>query len=155
MVATRRVLSPPKKGSAIVRPRSRTLTAVHDAMLEYVVYPAEIIGKRIKYHSDGSKIMKVYLDSKERNNTENKLETFAGVYRKLSGKDVVFEYPSSDSVKFGRSRLLARAHLLMANGQLIAQVQHAKFAAYALLMRQLSRTVVMIVVASNQNLARN
>ncbi|PIA33294.1 hypothetical protein AQUCO_04100014v1 [Aquilegia coerulea] len=93
LIATRRILRPPKKGSAVQRPRSRTLTAVHDAMLEDVVFPAEIVGKRIKYRIDGSKIMKVFLDPKERNNTEYKLETFAGVYRKLSGKDVVFEYP--------------------------------------------------------------
>jgi len=35
----------------------------------------------------------VFLDAKEKNNTEYKLETMVGVYRKLTGKDVVFEYP--------------------------------------------------------------
>ena len=59
MIATRRILRPPKKGSAVQRPRTRTLTAVHDAMLEDVVYPAEIVGKRVRYRIDGSKIMKV------------------------------------------------------------------------------------------------
>ena len=59
MIATRRMLRPPKKGSAAQRPRSRTLTAVHDAMLEDVVHPAEIVGKRIRYRVDGSKIIKV------------------------------------------------------------------------------------------------
>lgn len=34
----------------------------------------------------------VFLDPKERNNTEYKLDSFAAVYKKLSGKDVVFEY---------------------------------------------------------------
>ncbi|WOL18480.1 40S ribosomal protein S7 [Canna indica] len=97
IVATRRIVRPPKKGSAVVRPRSRTLTAVHDAILEDVVFPAEIVGKRIRYRLDGSKIMKIFLDPKERNNTEYKLETFTGVYRKLCGKDVVFEYPVTES----------------------------------------------------------
>ncbi|XP_070682583.1 small ribosomal subunit protein eS7-like [Malus domestica] len=91
LIATRRIVRPPKKGSAAQRPRSRTLTAVHEAMLEDVVLPAEIIGKRIRYCLDGSKTMKVFLDPKERNNTEYKLESFPAVYRKLSGKDVVFE----------------------------------------------------------------
>ncbi|KAK7295789.1 hypothetical protein RJT34_18701 [Clitoria ternatea] len=97
LVATRRILRPPKKGSAVQRPRTRTLTAVHDAMLEDVVYPAEIVGKRVRYRLDGSKIIKVFLDSKERNNTEYKLDTFSRVYRKLTGKDVTFEYPITDA----------------------------------------------------------
>lgn len=59
LIATRRILRPPKKGSAVQRPRTRTLTAVHDAILEDVVYPAEIVGKRIRYRLDGSKIDKV------------------------------------------------------------------------------------------------
>ncbi len=97
IIATRRIVRPPKKGSAAQRPRSRTLTAVHDAMLEDVVHPAEIVGKRIRYRLDGSKIIKIFLDPKARNDTEYKLETFAGVYRKLSGKDVVFEYPITEA----------------------------------------------------------
>ena len=59
LIATRRILRPPKKGSAVQRPRTRTLTAVHEAMLEDIVLPAEIVGRRIRYRVDGSKIMKV------------------------------------------------------------------------------------------------
>ena len=62
IVATRRIVRPPKKGSAVVRPRTRTLTAVHDGLLEDVVYPAEIVGKRVRYRLDGSKIIKVRFD---------------------------------------------------------------------------------------------
>nr|GMC49642.1 40S ribosomal protein S7 [Ipomoea batatas] len=97
LIATRRISRPPKRGSAVQRPRSRTLTAVHEAMLEDIVVPAEIVGKRVRYCLDGSKIMKVFLDPKQKNDTEYKLETYSAVYRKLAGKDVVFEYPLTEA----------------------------------------------------------
>ncbi|KAL6521522.1 40S ribosomal protein [Orobanche gracilis] len=96
-IATRRIVRPPKKGSAVQRPRTRTLTAVHEAMLEDIVYPAEVVGKRVRYRLDGSKIMKIFLNVKAKNDTENKLETFSAVYRKLSGKEVVFEFPITEA----------------------------------------------------------
>eukprot|EP00899_Mesostigma_viride_P003346 jgi/Mesvir1/13011/Mv06013-RA.1 len=93
LVGNRRIMRPPKKGERLQRPRSRTLTAVHDAILDDLVFPTEIVGKRLRYRSDGSKVMRVYLDPKDRNTVEYKLETFGGVYKKLTGKDVVFEIP--------------------------------------------------------------
>ncbi|GAB2214726.1 hypothetical protein Droror1_Dr00019088 [Drosera rotundifolia] len=97
LIATRKILRPPKKGSAAKRPRSRTLTSVHENILEDLVQPAEIVGKRVRFRLDGSKVMKVFLDPKARNDTEYKLESFSGVYRKLCGKDVVFEYPITEA----------------------------------------------------------
>jgi hypothetical protein len=151
---------------------------VHDAILNDLVYPTEIVGKRIRYRVDASKLLKVgsatrqrlllrgtrargaqvvhrrsscwpptappaarqgrpcssgrqqgsllgsrqppilvnqpaaaevltqaappltpqvFLDPKDRNTTEYKLETFAGVYKKLTGKDVTFEFPVTES----------------------------------------------------------
>jgi small subunit ribosomal protein S7e len=92
-VANYRILPKPKSGSLSRRARSRTLTSVHEAILSDIVYPTEIVGKRIRYRSDGSKILKVYLEPKERYCTEHKLETFSAVYERLTGKNVVFLYP--------------------------------------------------------------
>jgi small subunit ribosomal protein S7e len=58
IVANRRILPPSSSGVSNARPRSRTLTAVHEAILGDLVYPTEIVGKRIRYRVDGSKIMK-------------------------------------------------------------------------------------------------
>ena len=86
VVANRRILPRPSTGAALARPRSRTLTAVHAALLEDLVYPTEIVGKRTRFRVDGSKVLKVFLDPKDRNTTEYKLDTFAGVYKRLTGK---------------------------------------------------------------------
>lgn len=95
LVAFRRIMAKPGRTDMAIRPRSRTLTAVHDAWLEDMVYPTEVVGKRTRVKTDGSRILKVLLDPKDQTTLEGKTETMAAVYRKLTGKDVVFEFPLS------------------------------------------------------------
>lgn len=42
---------------------------------------------------DGSQLTKVHLDQAQQNNVEHEVETFHGVYKKLTGKDVNYEFP--------------------------------------------------------------
>lgn len=96
IVAHRRILPREKKGGRLQkqkRPRSRTLTSVHEQILEDLVFPTEIVAKRIRYKLDGSRLLKVSLDPKDQQNVEYKTETFQSVYKRLTGKDVVFEFP--------------------------------------------------------------
>lgn len=52
---------------------SRTLTWVYDAILDDLVFPAEIVGKRIRVKLDGKQVMKVHLDKTQQTNIEHKV----------------------------------------------------------------------------------
>lgn len=95
IVAQRKILPKPTRTSRVkqMRPRSRTLTMVHEKLLEDLVFPTEIVGKRTRVQVDGSKMIKCFLDSKDKNSLEYKLDTYTQVYKKLTGKDVAFEFP--------------------------------------------------------------
>merc|ERR1711907_192191 len=77
-----------------VRLMSRTLTAVHEAILGDLVYPANISGKRIRMTLDGNKLIKVSLDNPYE--VSDKLETFSAVYASLTGKHATFELPAQE-----------------------------------------------------------
>jgi len=106
ILAARRILPRPKRSNRSrtsqtqKRPRSRTLTAVHDAILSDVVYPVEIVGRRTRTKEDGAKVMKVILDEKERGGVDYRLDTYSEVYRKLTGRTVGFEFPQSSAAEY-------------------------------------------------------
>ena len=96
IIAQRRILRKPLKKERIgkqMRPRSRTLTAVHDAILEDMVYPTQIVGKRTRVQTDGTKVLKVLLDPNAATQLEYKLDAFSTVYKKLTHKEATFEFP--------------------------------------------------------------
>ena len=91
-----------------MRPRSRTLTSVHDAVLDDLIYPSEYVSKRVRFvrqlNSSGNqhsvqsrKIYKVYLESNSIAGgvlNESKLDTLSAVYKSLTNRETVFLYPT-------------------------------------------------------------
>ncbi|PZC76530.1 small ribosomal subunit protein eS7 isoform X1 [Helicoverpa armigera] len=96
-IGDRKILPKPSHKTRVAnkqkRPRSRTLTSVYDAILEDLVFPAEIVGKRIRIKLDGSQLIKVHLDKNQQTTIEHKVDTFQSVYKKLTGREVTFEFP--------------------------------------------------------------
>merc|ERR1712066_342527 len=96
-VANRRILKKPAKNNMVKRqkrPYSRTVTAVHTTILEDLTFPVEIVKKRSRVRADTSKLLKVFLDPKEQQYVETKVDTFAAVYKRLTGKEIAFEFPT-------------------------------------------------------------
>ena len=77
------------------RPYSRTLTQVHEAILDDLVHPVAILGKRIRVKTDGRRVFKVLLDPSARDDVQEKLDVISAVYSKLTNKEVVFEFPQN------------------------------------------------------------
>merc|ERR1712223_154344 len=75
------------------RPMSRTVKHVHEAVLEDIVFPSEIVGKRIRHKTDNKVLIKAYLSKASQGDTEHKTATFSAVYKRLTGKNVLFEFP--------------------------------------------------------------
>ncbi|TFY70038.1 hypothetical protein EVG20_g2884, partial [Dentipellis fragilis] len=133
-IAQRRMLRKPTRTSRVQqkRPRSRTLTSVHDKILEDLVFPTEIVGKRTRVAVDGSKLLKVFLDAKDATSLEYKLDSFSSVYRRLTGKDVVSERTKQENAATcviavgGSGRLIARdARLVKGPYSLVSLVRNA------------------------------
>jgi len=75
------------------RPRTQTITAVQTAILDDVVFPTKIVGKRTRFRVGGRRMMKVYLDPKDSKDIESRIPTYEAVYRKLTKKNVKFLFP--------------------------------------------------------------
>merc|ERR1712113_139408 len=98
ILAQRRILPKPTRktrNQKQKRPFSRTLTSVHNCILDDLCFPAEIVGKRTRVRLDATRLLKIHLDKTMQTDVEHKLETFGNVYKKLTGKEVVFEFPET------------------------------------------------------------
>ncbi len=73
-------------------PRNRTLTAVFDALLEDLIFPANIIGRRWRYRLNGSQLGKVFLSDESRAFLEDKVDLIAQLYFALTNRKIVFEF---------------------------------------------------------------
>eukprot|EP01065_Artemidia_motanka_P018986 TRINITY_DN223_c0_g1_i1.p2 TRINITY_DN223_c0_g1~~TRINITY_DN223_c0_g1_i1.p2 ORF type:complete len:200 (+),score=102.23 TRINITY_DN223_c0_g1_i1:64-663(+) len=94
LVAQRKIARRPKGGGKKIQ-RSRTMQAVHESYLADICYPADICGRRVRQRVDGSKHLKVYLDTRDKDKVDARLDTFKSAYSQLTGREVNFGYMSN------------------------------------------------------------
>ena len=92
VVAVRKIWPKYKPKTKARRPRNRTLTAVHEKLLEDVCLPANISGKQTRLHVDGTRTLKIFLDYLDKSKVEDRLDAMAECYRKLTHKRVNFNF---------------------------------------------------------------
>ncbi|EPY21876.1 small subunit ribosomal protein S7e [Strigomonas culicis] len=72
--------------------RSRTSTAVFESILNDLIFPCDVVGRRWRCRTDGSKVMKVFLDARDRKKIESRLPALAYVYKLLTHRVVTFGF---------------------------------------------------------------
>ena len=98
VVASRNIVSRfAKRHRTQKRPRSRTLTSVHEAILEDLAFPATIQGKNTRVRVDGSRHMKVLIDPLDKERMEDRLDAMSEIYRKLTTKRISFDFAKPNS----------------------------------------------------------
>ena len=73
-------------------PRTETLSYVFDAFLQDVVYPAAIVGKRVRYPTSKARQFKVLVDKLDRDTIEGKVDSIVASYKALTNRDLTVEF---------------------------------------------------------------
>ena len=81
----------PNRRYRSIRPNGRTLRAVNEALLDDVVFPTSIVGKRVHYDLKGGQTTIVFLDQNDKTRVEGRLGGFSAAYNRLTGLRTVFE----------------------------------------------------------------
>ena len=76
-------------------PRDKTLSAVYDSYLEDLLYPATIVGKRVRYPNGKSRLYKVFVDPIDKDAIEYKVNAIVACYKGLTNRDLTIEFPQT------------------------------------------------------------
>jgi len=73
-------------------PRTETLSHVYDTLLQDVLYPAVIVGKRVRFPKSRGRVFKVQVDALDREHVEYKLNAITAAYKALTNRELVIEF---------------------------------------------------------------
>ena len=73
-------------------PRDKTLTAVFDGYLDDILYPATIVGKRVRYPVGKTRIYKVIVDPLDKEVIESKIPALIACYKGITNRILEIEF---------------------------------------------------------------
>ena len=73
-------------------PRSRTLTAVYESLLDDLIAPADILGKRRRYRLGGAVDWKIQLNEEVRGFLVQRLDAIQEIYLQITKRQLSFEF---------------------------------------------------------------
>ena len=80
------------------RPLSKTLTAVNQSLMDDVVYPNVIAGKRIRFTKEGTEIYKIIFSDRLKDQLKDRLAVMSSAYKKLTQKNLQFEFQKTQEI---------------------------------------------------------
>ena len=77
-------------------PRTKTLTYVRENLLEDLLYPATVVGKRTRYPRGQSQQLKVLVDAVDREVLSSKTSAICVGYKTLTGHELSIDFPAQN-----------------------------------------------------------
>lgn len=78
-------------------PRSRTLTSVYDSLLEDLLVPTYVIGKRTCIRLNGQSYYKIYVNDVHQEALKNRIDTIEKIYYQLTNRKTSIEFRPEQS----------------------------------------------------------
>ena len=75
-------------------PKSRTLADVCDAILEDLLAPGQIIGRRMRVRLNGTHLYKIHVNEESRPYLQDKVESITQIYHALTNRKIAIEFRS-------------------------------------------------------------
>ena len=86
-----------KTHASQMRPRSRTLKAVHSALLQDIVVPSSVTGRTTRVAQAGGAQERVFLDPLDKHVVESKIDCMAHAYAKLTTHKITIDFSKPTS----------------------------------------------------------
>ena len=73
-------------------PRDKTLTAVFDGYLDDILYPATIVGKRVRYPVGKTRVYKVIVDPLDKESVEYRIPAITACYKAITNRILEIQF---------------------------------------------------------------